>query len=270
MRARAGSDPNPRSASDKIGPVPPSAHGSSHRRGKTGLLIPFSCLATLASLLLAAPAAAFPPYRSTDAGTADPWALEARVGLLRLRRDRGDNLYSTPLLRLNLGLPRGVELIGELEVRPGRGGITDAALGAKWVPVHGRWSAGIETLLLLPVPDARGTGVESQLVFTYRDDTRGLRLHLNGGGFYDGRPDPAEKAWRASALAELKRGRYRPGLEVFSRKIGARPVEVLAGPGVIVEIGRMDVRLGLHVGLTAAAPDMVLDLWTSTAIALRR
>jgi hypothetical protein len=47
-------------------------------------------------------------------------------------------------------------------------------------------------------------------------------------------------------------------------------VEVLLGPGVIVDIGRIDVRLGLHVGLTAAAPDMVLDAWTSTAMALRR
>lgn len=233
-------------------------------------VIRFSCLVTLAVIVFAAPAAAFPPYRSTDAGTADPWALEVRLGLLRLRRDRGDSLYSSPLLRLNFGLPRGVELISELEVRPGRGGLTDAALGAKWVPVQGRWSVGIETLLLLPVPDARGTGVESQIVLTYRDDARGLRLHLNGGGFYDGRPEPAEKAWRASALAELKRGRYRPGLEVFSRKIGARPVEVLLGPGVIVDIGRIDVRLGVHVGLTAAAPDMVLDAWTSTAMALRR
>ena len=59
---------------------------------------------------------------------------------------------SSPLLRLNFGLPRGVELIGELEVRPGRGGLTDVAIGAKWVPVRGRWSLGTETLLLLPVP----------------------------------------------------------------------------------------------------------------------
>jgi hypothetical protein len=216
-----------------------------------------------------APAAAFPPYRSTDAGTADPWTFEARLGLLRLRRDRSDSVYSSPLLRLNLGLPAGVEVIGEAEVRPGRGGLTDAALGAKWVPLHGRWSLGNETLLLLPVPDAGGVGVESQLVATYRDDAGGLLLHLNAGGFYDGRPASAERGWRASALAELRRGRYRPGLEVFARKVGAAPVEVLAGPGVIVDLGRLDVRLGVHVGLTASAPDIVLDLWTSTDFPVR-
>jgi len=252
-------------------PVEAAGYNRNHLSSEGALpLIRFSWLATFAVLAFATSAAAFPPYRSTDAGTADPWAVEARLGLLRLRRDGGENLYSSPLLRLNLGLPGGVELISELEVRPGRGGLTDAALGAKWAPVQGRWSVGIEALMLLPVPDARGTGVESQLILTYRDDARGLRLHLNGGGFYDGRPEPAEKAWRASALAELERGRYRPGLEVFSRKIGARPVEVLLGPGVIVDLGRIDVRLGLHVGITGAAPDMVFDAWTSAVMALRR
>jgi hypothetical protein len=170
---------------------------------------------------------------------------------------------------LNLGLPHGLELISELEVRPGRGGLTDAAVGGKWVPLRGRWSAGNETLLLLPVSDTGGTGVESQLVLTYRDDGRGVRVHVNAGGFYDGRPEPTEKGWRASTLAELRRGRYRPGLEVFARKIGAAPVEVLAGPGVIIAIGRMDVRLGLHVALTRSAPDVVLDLWASRAWSVR-
>jgi hypothetical protein len=216
------------------------------------------------TLLAAASAEAFPPYRSTDAGTAEVGVFEARLGVLRMRRDAGGNLYASPLLRLTLGLAPGLELTSELEVRPGRGGLVDAALGAKWVPLRGRWSLGTETLLLLPVPDAGGLGIESQLVITYRDDARGVRLHLNGGGFADGRAEPAEKGWRASALAELRRGRYRPGLEVFTRRIGSRPVEVLAGPGVIIDVGRrVDVRFGVHVGLTRAAPDLVLDAWAS-------
>ena len=225
--------------------------------------------AVLLLLVIVAPVYAFPPYRSTDADTAEPWMLEARLGLLRLRRNEGENLYSSPLLRLNLGLPRGLEVISELEVRPGRGGLTDAALGAKWVPRRGRWSVGNETLLLIPVSDTGGVGVESQLVLTYRDDARGLRVHMNAGGFYDGRPEPTEKGWRASTLAELRRGRYRPGFEVFARKIGAAPVEVLVGPGVIIAIGRMDVRIGLHFALTESAPDVVLDLWGSTAFGVR-
>jgi hypothetical protein len=216
---------------------------------------------------LGAPAHAFPPYRSTDAGTADAGVFEARLGLLRMRREAGDTLYASPLLRLNLGLAPGLELTSELEVRPGRGGLTDAALGGKWVPVRGRWSVGAEALLLLPVPHAGGVGVESQLVLTYRDDRRGVRLHVNGGGFADGRAEPAEKGWRGSALVELKRGRYRTGFEVFSRRMGSRPVEVVAGPGIVIDVGRrVDLRFGLHVGVTQAGPDLVLDAWTSTEL----
>jgi hypothetical protein len=122
----------------------------------------------------------------------------------------------------------------------------------------------METLLLLPVPNAGGTGIESQLVLTYRDDDRGIRVHVNGGGFADARADPAEKGWRASVLAELVRGRYRPGLEVFTRRVGSQAVEVLAGPGVVIDVGgRTDVRLGVHLGLTRAAPDLVFDAWAS-------
>jgi hypothetical protein len=224
----------------------------------------------LLSGAFALPAGAFPPYRSTDADTADPWVVEGRLGLLRLRRDRSNSVYSSPLLRLNLGLPHAVELIAEAEVRPGAGGLTDAALGAKWVPLRSRWSLGNETLLLMPVPDARGAGVESQVVLTYRDDASRLRLHFNAGGFYDGRPEPAEKGWRGSVLAELKRGRYRPGFEVFARRIGRAPVEVLAGPGIIVQVGRADLRLGIHFGLTSSAADVVLDAWASTSVPVRR
>ena len=65
--------------------------------------------------LTAAAAEAFPPYRSTDAETADPWTIEGRLGALRFRRDEGENTYVTPLLRLNLGLPHRLELVSELE-----------------------------------------------------------------------------------------------------------------------------------------------------------
>lgn len=233
--------------------------------GRAQVLISVALLAVLSAV----PAAAFPPDRTTDAGTADPGELEVRLGVLRLRRDRGDGIYSSPLLRLNFGLPRAIELITELEVRPGNGGLAHAALGAKWVPVRGRWSLGMEQLLLLPVPSASGVGIEGQLAVTDRDPAGSLRLHLNGGGFYDGRVDVAQKGWRASVLAEIQSGRFRPGLEVFARKVGSAPAEVLVGPGVIANVGRLDVRLGVHVGLSAAAPDVVLNAWSATSFALR-
>jgi hypothetical protein len=224
---------------------------------------------TLLGVVWTVPASAFPPYRSTDAGTADPWVFETRLGVLRLRRDRGDSVYSSPLLRLNLGLPGAVELITELEVRPGNGGLTDAALGAKWVPVRGRWSLGTETLLLLPVPNAGGVGIESQLVATYRDRAGRLRLHPEWWRVLR-RPDRAGGKGLASERARRDQERALPTrARGFREEDRRRPVEVLAGPGVIVDVGRMDIRLSVHVGLTAAAPDVVLDAWGSTAFSVK-
>ena len=60
-------------------------------------------------------ASAFPPYRSTDADTAPLGVLEARVGIVRVRRECDENSYAAPLLRLNLGIARNSELVSEVE-----------------------------------------------------------------------------------------------------------------------------------------------------------
>jgi hypothetical protein len=116
--------------------------------------------------------------------------FEARLGLLRLQRERSETAYSTPLWRGNFGLPHKTEIITEFEYSADAAEAGDAAIGAKWVPVLGTVSLGNETLALLPVaPDAEDAGVESQLVATVRCGN--FLLHLNGGGFYDagaGRP----------------------------------------------------------------------------------
>ncbi len=70
-----------------------------------------SALAACALGGLSTDAVAFPPYRSTDADTAEPGQLEVRLGLLGVEREDDDNAYSSPLLRANLGLPRHLELI---------------------------------------------------------------------------------------------------------------------------------------------------------------
>jgi len=117
-------------------------------------------------------ARAFPPYRSTDAETADPWDLEGRLGLVRFTRDEGENNYASPLLRINFGLPQRVELTGEFEYLPADGEVGDAAAGFKWVPYFHDLSLGIEVLALLPVSSAGGAGVESQLLATLRSEPK--------------------------------------------------------------------------------------------------
>ena len=205
---------------------------------------------------------AFPPYRSTDADTAEPGQLEVRLGLLGVEREDDDNAYSSPLLRANLGLPRHLELITEFEFRADEGRFGDGAAGLKWAPLRGSWSFGLETLALLPVSSKHsGSGVESQLLATFR--RKDFRIHINAGGFYDARPSETEHGWRASTLSELQTGRFRPGLEVFTKKVHSEPVQVQLGAGVIAQLGPIDVRTGVHAGLTSQAPDFVASLWVT-------
>jgi hypothetical protein len=236
------------------------APSSSALRATTvALLIAFTSLSTTAS--------AFPPYRSTDAETADPWTLEARLGLVRIERDGDSNEYASPLLRANLGLPGNLELVSEFEYRPDEGQVGDAAMGFKWVPLTSALSLGVETLALLPVSRDGGAGVESILLATWRH--RALRVHVNAGGFYDDRPAAAESGWKAGTVVELRSDRLRPGIEVFAKQERYEAAQVLLGPGVIVDFGAFDVRAGLHVGLTDEAPDLIPSLWVTTKLPLR-
>jgi hypothetical protein len=219
-----------------------------------------TALLVVAVLALSSPAEGFPPYRSTDAETAEPWTLEGRLGLLRFRRDGGENAYSSPLLRLNLGLPRRIELISELEYEPEHG-LADAAVGFKWVPVMKRTSVGIEAVALLPTSVAGGTGIEANLLVTDRHGP--LRFHFNLGAFADGRPDPSDHGWKTSVLVERDMRSWRPGIEVFVRHIGSEPLQILVGPGAIIRAGKADVRLGIHIGLTDAAADLITDTWVA-------
>jgi hypothetical protein len=210
---------------------------------------------------------AFPPYRSTDAETADPWTLEGRLGLLRLRRDGSENVFITPLWRVNLGLPFRLELITEGEWNATAGRLGDAAVGMKWVPFFSTLSVGVEALALLPISSAGGTGTEVQVIATHRWEA--VHLHLNGGGFYDARSAEVEKGWRGSLLAEAPLGRWRPGLELFAKQVNGGAVEPLGGAGVIVKLGPVDLRTGVHVGLAAASPDVTANFWIASKLPLR-
>lgn len=209
------------------------------------------------------PAYGFPPYRSTDAETADPWTLEARLGLFRIKREARHNAYASPLLRVNFGLPRNLELVSEFEYRPDEGQVADAAIGLKWVPIMQALSLGVETLVLLPVSQKNErAGIESSLLTTLRVGT--LHMHINAGGFYDARSRESESGWKSSGLVEMRLGRFRPGVEVFASQVRTQPVQILVGPGVIFDVGPFDLRIGLHVGLTREAADITPSLWVTS------
>jgi len=65
--------------------------------------------------LVPVPASPFPPYRSTDAGTAGSGMVELRFGLLGIQRRSSSSERSTPLTRTNFGIGKHYEVITELE-----------------------------------------------------------------------------------------------------------------------------------------------------------
>ena len=219
----------------------------------------------------APPAGAFPPYKTTDADTADPYHLELRLGLLQATRGNGDTEYASPLLRANFGLPNKFELVSEFEYLPEEGEFGEGAVGFKWAPLQGTPSFGIETLALLPVREGdSGVGVESQLVATWQPPDARLRLHVNAGGFHDPRGSDTENGWRASALTELMGNRsVRPGLELFAKRVSGEDADVRLGVGVIKSVGQFEIRSAIHAGLTDEAPDVGFSFWFSMKIPFR-
>jgi hypothetical protein len=217
---------------------------------------------SLAIAGLASAAQAFPPYRSTDAETAPPGVLETRLGLLRVERADHESRYTSPLLRVNLGLVPGLEAVSELEYDVEAGRLGDGALGLKWALPRKPLAFGTELLVLVPVSSQQsGLGVEWQLLATYRRAP--FRLHANAGGSHDPRSGDIERAWRASLLAEWERGPARFGAELFAKQVEGERADVRLGPGVIWSLGPCDVRAALHAGLTSRAPDLVANLWIS-------
>ncbi len=212
-------------------------------------------------------AEASPPYKTTDADTADPYNLELRLGIVQVEREDGSTDYVSPLMRANFGFPNKVEIVSEFEYSPEKNDFGDGALGFKWAPMQGPISFGIETLALLPVRTGdNGVGVESQLVATWREHNNGLQVHINAGGFHDPRGPAKEDGWRASVLAELTERSFRPGLELFAKQKNGQDADIRLGAGIIKKVGQFEIRSAVHVGLTSHAPDMVLNIWLSMKI----
>ena len=212
---------------------------------------------------------AFPPYKSTDADTADPYNLELRLGIVQLQRENGDNEYITPLLRANFGFPNKFEILSEFEYKPKQNELGEGAVGFKWAPIQGTLNLGIETLALLPVNSEKdGLGVESQLVVTVRNNNERMQLHVNAGRFHDPRGQTTQNGWRTSILTEWTGSTFRPGLELFAKKPNGQETDLRVGAGIIKSLGRFEIRSAVHVGLTSKAPDIIFNFWLSTKIPL--
>jgi hypothetical protein len=177
-----------------------------------------------------------------------------------LRRDESETQRSAPLSRINFGIGQHYEVISELEYAIDDSRFAEGALGFKWARSRSSRGIGVETLVLLPVySELDGVGFESQFVRTWQQ--QGWRLHVNAGGFYDPRAGTTERGWRGSLLAEFPRDRLRPGVELFTKDERSSAARVQCGVGLIASLTRMEIRAGLHAGLTDAAPDLEASFW---------
>jgi hypothetical protein len=166
------------------------------------------------------------------------------------------------LSRINFGVGDHFEAVSELEYAIDDHRLADGALGFKWATLANGRGIGVETLVLVPVnSEQSGSGLESQFLRTWQQET--WRLHLNAGGFYDPRSDETERGWRGSVLAEFPRERVRPGIELFVRDAHGAEPRVQGGFGAIVSLERIEIRTGVHVGLTDEAPDLEASVWFS-------
>jgi hypothetical protein len=221
-------------------------------------------LGTVGTLLISSvqPASAFPPYRTTDAETAGANALEVRLAPLKVQRRDSESTRSAPLSRVNYGVGDHFEAISELEYAIDDHRFADGALGFKWANLADGRGIGVETLVLVPVnSEQSGSGLESQFLRTWQQEA--WRLHLNAGAYYDPRSGETERGWRGSVLAEFPRERVRPGVELFVRDANGADPRVQGGFGAIVSLERIEIRTGLHVGLTDEAPDLEASVWFS-------
>lgn len=131
-------------------------------------LIPSGCVALV---LVAAPAAAFPPYRTTDADTPGAGMLELRLGLLKIQRRDSTSKRRTPLMRTNIGTDAHYENISEFEYLPDEHRVEEGALGFKWPRLDDGFGIGVEALALLPMNSTlSGAGIESQFLVTFQQE----------------------------------------------------------------------------------------------------
>ncbi|MBI5814841.1 MAG: hypothetical protein HZB29_04440 [Nitrospinae bacterium] len=204
---------------------------------------------------------AFPPYNSTDAGTADTWAIEWRLGSSHSSDNDGENHANSLLARFNVGLPSHLEIISEFKYGGAPVKLDEMGMGLKWVPLHGAVNMGVEVLIAPPLEGENRAGVEA--VYLASVYWGSWAMHMNAGGFSDERPARPERGWKAGYIIENDFGVLRPGAEIFGKGAESGESQAYAGFGVIIPIEAFDMRCGFDWGLNAASSAFIANIWVT-------
>ncbi len=128
---------------------------------------------------------AYRPFYSTDADVEEKGRVEVEAGILELEFSSG-HIFNRPLLVVNWGLGKGLELVGEVEARhgfeglvPGDGEVLEKNLLVKWVFKEGALQGRAGVSAALEGGFNLNSGAEITAIFSGRFSH--LTWHLNFG-----------------------------------------------------------------------------------------
>lgn len=212
---------------------------------------------------------AYRPFVSTDAAVADKNEWEIELGLFSMSHDKGQNEIFIPSFRINYGISKNWEIVGEFDLQVYKEGkdrnseLTEPALFLKGVLHEGLLqnkeglSFVVELGVLLPstVEGKRKAGIEGIVVFSGK--TSDLVYHFNLGGELD-REEFAPHAIWGIILEYPFEGRFRLVAEANgSFKRDGHP-ENSGLIGFIWESGGFDLDFGIRKGFSTEASDWAL------------
>ena len=224
-------------------------------------------------------AVAYRPFVSTDAAVAGVGEAEVELGYAGFTEHGGDFTIVAPTVVANLGIARGLELVGESELandlyrESGRDRVRfeDTAVSLKWVVLDGVLqdegagpSVAMELSAILPT--LRGEDRPGgELVGILSGRAVGCTYHLNAGALVEAGDDEPGVLWGVIVERAI-RGPLRAVAELNGESIrGSRPdnsalvgaVWSVQAPAPLYELS-FDV--GVRRGLSSAADD-----WGGTA-----
>lgn len=230
-------------------------------------------LSSIVSIILVAIsryAFAYRPFISTDAAVAQKGKLEIELGLFEITRERGKNEIIVPSLRLNYGILKNWEIVGEFDVQVFKEGedrnleLREPALFLKGILREGilqnkegpSFAIEFGVLFSSTVVEERKAGLEGIAILS--DNISDLFLyHINVGGELDRENFDLNAIW-GTIIEYPFEGRFRLVGEVNGTIKNSGNHEVFGLIGFIWEINGVAIDFGVRKGLSDAATDWEL------------
>lgn len=243
--------------------------GKNMRKRRSIVLLSILTIFTISFILSATSAFAYRPFISTDAAVAAVKEWEIELGLFNMSRDKGNDGVFVPSLRLNYGILKNWEIVGEFDLQVYKEGkarnteVTDPALFLKGVLREGILqnqegsSFVVELGVLLPstVEGERKAGLEGIVVFSGKMSN--LAYHLNLGGEFDREEFAAHGIW-GIILEYPFEGKFRLVGEIngsFARHGNSESSGLI---GLIWETEGLGFDLGIRKGFSTSSADWAL------------